>query len=292
MSVENRQIYSVFSNNGLNTIDGVNLEIDDIVLIKDSQDPKYNGVFKITGIQHVSFGRFSKCYRMDDFKTFDVMQHSIVVVSPTGYAGNGKGDINVGVSFTCVIDALNNVNFELDTTAMSFVSFGLNPQLGSMSRQDSNSVNITGGVISTNEFITSNVFPYDNNSTITMNLRGSTVNDTFQVKNESSDTIFSVDGTGRASAFEYYAPSDAKLKKNIQSIDNALELVELLQGVTFDWKKNSNSDVNYGFIAQDVAKHFPSLVFKRADGYLAVDYSKVVSILVESVKDIGNMLKK
>lgn len=292
ISVENRQIYSIFSNNGSNTIDGVNLEIDDVVLIKDSQDPKYNGVFKITGIQHVSFGRFSKCYRVDDFKTFDVMQHAIVVVSPTGYAGNGKGDINVGVSFTCVIDALNTVNFELDTTAMSFVSFGLNPQLGSMSRQDSHSVNITGGVISTNEFITSNVFPYDNNSTITMNLKGSTVNDTFQVKNDSSDTIFSVDGTGRASAFEYYAPSDAKLKKNIQGIDNALELVQLLQGVTFDWKKNSSSDVNYGFIAQDVVKHFPSLVFKRADGYLAVDYSKVVSILVESVKDIGNMLKK
>jgi hypothetical protein len=292
VSVENRQIYSIFSNNGSNTIDGVNLEIDDVVLIKDSQVSRYNGVFKITGIQHVSFGRFSKCYRVDDFKTFDVMQHAIVVVSPAGYAGNGKGDINVGVSFTCVIDALNTVNFELDTTAISFVSFGLNPQLGSMSRQDSHSVNITGGVISTNEFITSNVFPYDNNSTITMNLKGSTVNDTFQVKNDSSDTIFSVDGTGRASAFEYYAPSDAKLKKNIQGIDNALELVNLLQGVTFDWKKNSSSDVNYGFIAQDVAKHFPSLVFKRADGYLAVDYSKVVSILVESVKDIGNMLNK
>jgi hypothetical protein len=230
---------------------------------------------------------------VDDFKTFDVMQHSTVVVSPTGFAGNGKGDINIGVSFTCVIDALNNVNFELDSTSMSFVSFGINPQLGSMSRQDSHSVNITGGVISTNEFVTSNVFPYDNNSTITMNLKGSTVNDTFQVKNDSSDTIFSVDGTGRASAFEYYAPSDAKLKKNIQSIDNSLELVQLLQGVTFDWKNsNHGSEVNYGFVAQDVGKHFPSLVFKRADGHLAVDYSKVVSILVESVKDIGNMLKK
>lgn len=125
-----------------------------------------------------------------------------------------------------------------------------------------------------------------------MNLKGSTVNDIFQVKNDTTDTIFSVDGTGKASAFEYYAPSDIRLKTNIKNIQNSLELVTLLQGVTFDWKKNHNNDVNYGFIAQDVAKHFPSLVFKRADGYLAVDYSKVVSILVESVKEIGNMLKK
>lgn len=125
-----------------------------------------------------------------------------------------------------------------------------------------------------------------------MNLKGSTVHDTFQVKNEMLDTIFSVDGTGKASAFEYYAPSDAKLKKNVQQITNALDLVHKLTGVTFDWKKASqNNGVNYGFIAQEVAEHFPSLVHKRSDGYMAVDYSKVVSILVESVKDIGNMLK-
>lgn len=293
ISVENRQIYSIFTNSGTNTLDGVSIEIDDIVLIKNSNDPKLNGVFKISGIQHVSFGRFSKCYRVDDFKTFGEMQHTTVIVSPSGFGGNGKGEQNVGISFTCILDALNEDSFELNTTQISFVSFGLNPKLGTMSTQDHNNVNITGGQITTNMFTTSNLFPYDNNNTISMNLNGSTINDTFQVKNDSQDTIFSVDGTGKASAFEYYAPSDAKLKKNVHKISDALDLLQKLQGVTFDWKKpNQPQGTNYGFIAQEVAEHFPSLVHQRTDGFLAVDYSKVVSILVESVKDIGNMLKQ
>jgi hypothetical protein len=291
ISVENRQIFSLFTNSGANTLDGVPIEIGDIVLIKNSSDPQYNGIFKISGIQHVSFGRFSKCYRMDDFQTFDVMQHAIAIVSPSGFAGNGKGVQNVGVSFTCVIDALNETTFELNKTPMTFVSFGLNPQLGTMSMQDHTNVNITGGQITTNTFVTSNLFPYENNSTISLHLNGSTINDTFQVRNKDSlEPLFTVDGTGRASALEYYAPSDKNLKKNIQSIQNPLELVHLLQGVTFDWR-NNKGDHNYGFIAQDVAKNFPSLVHKRSDGYLAVDYAKVVAILVESVKDLSSKLK-
>ena len=293
ISVENRQIYSIFTNSGQNTLDGVSISIDDIVLIKNSNDPKLNGVFKISGIQHVSFGRFSKCYRVDDFKTFEEMQHTTVIVSPSGFGGNGKGEQNIGISFTCILDALNDETFVLDTNQISFVSFGLNPRLGTMSTQDHHNVNITGGQITTDNFTTSNLFPFDNNTTISMNLNGSTIHDTFQVKNDSQDTIFSVDGTGKASAFEYYAPSDAKLKKNVSKITDSLNLLQKLQGVTFDWKKSNQSQgINYGFIAQDVAEHFPSLVHQRSDGFLAVDYSKVVSILVESVKDIGNMLKQ
>ena len=293
ISVENRQIYSIFTNNGSNTLDGVSIEIDDIVLIKNSKNRRFNGVFKISGIQHVSFGRFSKCYRVDDFKTFGEMQHTTVIVSPSGFGGNGKGYQNIGISFTCILDALSEDSFVLDSTQISFISFGLNPKLGTMSTQDHNNVNIVGGQITTNSFTTSNLFPYDNNSTISMNLNGSTIHDTFQVKNDSHDTIFSVDGTGKASAFEYYAPSDAKLKKNINKISDSLGLLQKLQGVTFDWKKpNQPQGTNYGFIAQEVAEHFPSLVHQRSDGFLAVDYSKVVSILVESVKDIGNILKQ
>eukprot|EP00959_Pyramimonas_sp_CCMP1952_P167030 3490690-Pyramimonas_sp.AAC.2 len=235
------------------------------------------------------------------------MQHAIVVVQPGGLAGNGKGESNPGVSFTCVLDAQNEASFVRDSTDVRFVSFGLNPSLGTMSLQDQNAVNITGGEITTQRFQTSELYPYQDSTNITVNLRGATSNDTFEIKNESDETVFAVDGTGKASAFEYYAPSDRRLKRNVQPIDNALQLLNNLHGVTFDWKTSlaaasksketihgaantAAAAANYGFLAQDIVPHFPSLVHKRNDGYLSVDYPKVVPILVEAVKELSTLL--
>ena len=40
-----------------------------------------------------------------------------------------------------------------------------------------------------------------------------------------------------------------------------------------------------GFIAQEVEKVFPELVFTDKQGYKAVDYPKIMPVLVEAIKD-------
>ena len=80
------------------------------------------------------------------------------------------------------------------------------------------------------------------------------------------------------------------MKKNVNPITESLQLVQNLRGVTFDWIDKVSDNPQYGFIAQEVALRFPSLVHARADGLLAVDYSKVVAILVECVKDLSQLL--
>jgi len=90
--------------------------------------------------------------------------------------------------------------------------------------------------------------------------------------------------------------SDQRLKKNIVKIDDALEKVRWLNGVKFDWDKEAIStlvnvgpkpDNDIGLIAQDVEKVFPEAVTERADGYKAVDYSKLVPVLIEAVKELS-----
>ena len=86
-----------------------------------------------------------------------------------------------------------------------------------------------------------------------------------------------------------YASSDERLKDNIQNIENPIEKVQSLKGVTWDWNDNS-SDVqkslpNVGVIAQDVEKVLPQLVRENEGGYKAVDYDKLVGLLIEAVKD-------
>jgi hypothetical protein len=86
-----------------------------------------------------------------------------------------------------------------------------------------------------------------------------------------------------------YASSDERLKDNIQNIENPIEKVQALKGVTWDWNDNA-SDVqhslpNVGVIAQDVEKVLPQLVRDNEGGYKAVDYDKLVGLLIEAVKD-------
>jgi hypothetical protein len=77
--------------------------------------------------------------------------------------------------------------------------------------------------------------------------------------------------------------SDETLKTNIQPLDSALEMVSKLQGVSYDWKSDGSSDV--GFLAQDVQKVIPQVVYGNTEGDYALDYSKMTSILVEAMKE-------
>jgi hypothetical protein len=77
--------------------------------------------------------------------------------------------------------------------------------------------------------------------------------------------------------------SDERLKKNIQTIDNALEKVLSLRGVEFDFISGGKHQI--GVIAQEVEKIVPEVVEENFDGYSGVDYQKLVSLLIEAVKE-------
>ena len=88
--------------------------------------------------------------------------------------------------------------------------------------------------------------------------------------------------------------SDRTLKTNIKPIKNALDKLCTLSGNTFDWTKEhletkpeqyrQANDV--GVIAQEVADVLPEAVMTRPDGTMAVDYTKIVPLLVEAVKEL------
>ena len=82
--------------------------------------------------------------------------------------------------------------------------------------------------------------------------------------------------------------SDERLKDNITPIDDPLAKVVSISGNTFDWNdKSTKSGHDVGLIAQEIEKVLPEAVTTRDNGYLAVDYHKVVPLLVEAIKELS-----
>ena len=107
-----------------------------------------------------------------------------------------------------------------------------------------------------------------------------------------------------------FQSSDKRLKENIVNIESPLQKIKMLNGVMFDWKVKEaveqkrthhlSDDTpgaeigmhDIGIIAQEVQKVLPEVVTERPGpeddpnkGYLAVNYEKLVPLLIEGIKE-------
>ena len=91
--------------------------------------------------------------------------------------------------------------------------------------------------------------------------------------------------TGDITAFY---TSDQRLKDNITPIDDPLAKVLSISGNTYIWNEKSGKEGNdVGVIAQEILEVLPEAVATRDNGYLAVDYHKIVPLLVEAIKELS-----
>jgi len=91
-----------------------------------------------------------------------------------------------------------------------------------------------------------------------------------------------------------FSTSDIRLKDNIKSIDKALDKVNKIQGIEFDWiekeEVHGNSGHDVGVIAQEIEKVLPDVVTTRDNGYKAVKYEKIIPLLIEAIKDLSRQV--
>ena len=84
--------------------------------------------------------------------------------------------------------------------------------------------------------------------------------------------------------------SDERLKEDITPIENPIEKLMSIDGVTFNWKdgfENIHSHVgsDTGVVAQQIeAIQLPGVVTTRETGYMAVNYEKLNALLIEGFK--------
>jgi len=99
-------------------------------------------------------------------------------------------------------------------------------------------------------------------------------------------------GNGRGRSYGWDTFSSRRWKTNIQPIRGALEKVERLRGVSFDWKKRGRHDI--GLIAEEVGEVVPEVVTYEKNGKdaLGVEYARLTALLIEATKEQQSQIRE
>jgi len=100
-----------------------------------------------------------------------------------------------------------------------------------------------------------------------------------QVTGGNVTTSGNITATGNVTAY-----SDERLKDNIETLDDALMIVNQMRGVKYTSKETGRP--NIGLIAQEVMGVLPSVVHHDDKGMLHIAYGNIVGLLVNAIQEL------
>lgn len=218
-----------------------------------------------------------------------------VIIAGNGNTFEGNAtDLLVNVDFI-IIDFIYN-----SSTWRVFTNFGLGPDVQTKIETDTTtnlSKPIAFAEISSGEtdtlFVSVDDLSFNPStkrlSTTNFTVSGNTSIGTLSVSGNTSLANTAIDGgvtvTGEVTADSFNSLSDASFKQDVIKIASALDIVNRLSGVEFEWKKNSEKSA--GVIAQELEKVLPHAV-SETNGIKSVNYNVIIAYLIEAIKELKN----
>jgi hypothetical protein len=110
---------------------------------------------------------------------------------------------------------------------------------------------------------------------------------------DGADIGATVPKTGRfttVTAHEVICTSDARCKREIRTVDDALRTVQKLRGVTWEWDLPEAvcMPVSGGVVAQELAEVVPYAVHARSDGSLGINPNALHGVFIEAIKQLAD----
>lgn len=224
-----------------------------------------------------------------------------VIIAGNGNTFEGNAtDLLVNVDFI-IIDFIYN-----SSTWRVFTNFGLGPDVQTKIETDTTtnlSKPIAFAEISSGEtdtlFVSVDDLSFNPStkrlSTTNFTVSGNTSIGTLSVSGNTSLANTAIDGgvavtggvavIGEVTADSFNSLSDASFKQDVIKIASALDIVNRLSGVEFEWKKNSEKSA--GVIAQELEKVLPHAV-SETNGIKSVNYNVIIAYLIEAIKELKN----
>ena len=202
-------------------------------------------------------------------------------VRTTDTVSFGKLDVNFSGSAVNGIGATHTGSISSGQTAQAFsagwsaygASFLIAYKQGELSPSDMCHIyNIGGFYMKIYDGSTNRFHRWDDNGSVSIN------------SSSQGSYIFNVTGDIYATA-DVIAFSDARVKEDVRTVENALDKVTKLRGVTYIKKDEENKKRKMGVIAQEVLEVLPEVVHEDNDGYYGVSYGNIVGVLIEAIKE-------
>ena len=100
--------------------------------------------------------------------------------------------------------------------------------------------------------------------------------------------------TTNGTSISYNTTSDYRLKKNIQSIQNATNKVNLLKPITHEWNSDLTDGIFHGFLAHELQEVYPEAVTGEKDELnesneikpQMVDQAKLIPLLTKAIQEL------
>ena len=230
----------------------------------------------------------------DRFRITDIVQASSrFIISPGGNVGIGS-------------DATSKLHVFGDAIVTGIATFGTssvtidgnanNIKVGSAVTVNSTGINVVG-VISATSFVGNGSGLTGAGSTVSDDtstnqtfypLFTQTTSGTVTASKVSTSKLTFNPSTGTLTVVDINSTSDINLKTNINTVENALDTVSQLRGVSFDWKETGKG--SYGVIAQEIEEVLPELV--GSEEVKSVNYNGIIGVLIEAIKELKNEIEE
>ncbi|MFA0961087.1 tail fiber domain-containing protein [Roseivirga sp. BDSF3-8] len=107
----------------------------------------------------------------------------------------------------------------------------------------------------------------------------------------SNTATYQLDVAGDVRVVTLTQTSDERLKKDFREVTNARDKIDAMHPVSYAWNsgvaqaKNLKDQRNIGFKAQELRTILPEAVSEGEDGYLGINYSAVIPVLVAALQE-------
>jgi hypothetical protein len=194
-----------------------------------------------------------------------------VDTDPIFMIGNGEDNTTRSNSFTVLKNGKTMINGSAPLAALSIKGYD-GSENNHLQLEDNNSVE-SGRIYYTGD----------------LHFKNSRVGGDFFFRDDANSIIFTLFSTGNTTiAGTLTQNSDARLKKDLQSLESPLEKVLKLNGYHYRWIDDKrDAGIQTGFTAQEIEAILPELVTTSDDGTKSVNYIGIIPYLTEAIKELA-----